>query len=115
MEDTILVKSSSRNEPYTVAVLLSETGLSITCSCPAGTLGKYCKHKIAVVLADEEILYDVDQNDGFQKAKVLISESSYPMLIEELRASEKNLEAAKKSVENNKQRIARSMKEGLKL
>ena len=114
MEITILVKSSSRDEPYVVTVSSTETGLSILCDCPAGEWGKYCKHKVAIVLADEKILYDEEQTDNFNKISKWISESSYPNLVTELRESEKSLEAAKRAVKNQKEKIARSMKEGLK-
>lgn len=114
METTILVKSSSRDEPYAVVVSSAETGLSIFCDCPAGEWGKYCKHKMAIVLADERILYDEEQVNNFKKVTEWIAESGYPDLVVELRESEKELEAAKKNVKNQKEKIARLMKEGLK-
>lgn len=114
METTILVKSSSRDEPYAVAVSSTESGLSLFCDCPAGEWGKYCKHKIAIVLADERILYNEDQKNGFDQATKWISESGYPTLVKELRESEKALESAKNNVKNQKEKLARLMKEGLK-
>jgi len=114
METTILVKSSSRDEPYAVAVSSTESGLSIFCDCPAGEWGKYCKHKMAIVLADERILYDGEQKDNFTKVTEWIAESGYPRLVQELCESEKALELAKKNVKNQKEKIARLMKEGLK-
>nr|VFJ91420.1 MAG: hypothetical protein BECKH772A_GA0070896_100318 [Candidatus Kentron sp. H]VFJ92478.1 MAG: hypothetical protein BECKH772B_GA0070898_100309 [Candidatus Kentron sp. H]VFJ99249.1 MAG: hypothetical protein BECKH772C_GA0070978_100308 [Candidatus Kentron sp. H] len=114
METTILVKSSSRDEAYVVAVSSTESGLSILCDCPAGEWRKYCKHKMAIVSADERILYDREQMDNFKKVTEWISKSGYPDLIEELRICEKELESAKKKVENQKEKIARLMKEGLK-
>ncbi|MCG6869532.1 MAG: hypothetical protein LJE91_12630 [Gammaproteobacteria bacterium] len=114
METTILVKSSSRDEPYAVAVSSTESRLSIFCDCPAGEWGKYCKHKMAIVLADERILFDEEQKDNFNKVKQWIVESGYPDLVQELRESEKALESAKKNVKNQKEKIARLMKEGLK-
>ncbi len=114
METTILVKSSNRDKPYAVAVSSTEYGLSIFCDCPAGEWGKYCKHKMAVVLADRRILYDDNQIDNFNKVVELIAKSSYPDLVEELRDAEKKLESAKKTVKNQKEKIARLMKESLK-
>ena len=84
------------------------------CDCPAGEWGKYCKHKMAIVLADERILFDEEQKDNFNKVKQWIVESGYPDLVQELRESEKALESAKKNVKNQKEKIARLMKEGLK-
>ncbi len=114
MEITILVKSSSRDEPYAVAVSSTESGLSIFCDCPAGEWGKYCKHKMAIILADERILYDEEQNDNFKKVTEWTYKSGYPSLVTELRTFEKALETAKKNVKNHKEKIAGLMKEGLK-
>ena len=114
MEIAILVKSSSRDEPYAVAVSSTESCLSIFCDCPAGEWGKYCKHKEAIVLADERIIYDEDQRDKFNEIQKLISESGYPDLLKELLESEKALELAQKNLKKHKEKIARLMKEGLK-
>lgn len=114
METKILVKSSSRDEPYAVSVSSTESGLSIFCDCPAGEWGKYCKHKIAIALADERILFDEEQKENFKAVTKCISESGYPDLVQKLRESEKALEAAKKNVKSQKEKIARLMKEGLK-
>ncbi|MCX5869704.1 MAG: hypothetical protein NTY00_03500 [Deltaproteobacteria bacterium] len=114
METTILAKSSSRDEPYAVAISLTETGLSFFCNCPAGEWGKYCKHKMAIVLGDAKILYNDEQIENFNKVSKWISESDYPFLVAKLRNSEKELEAVKEKVKNMKEEISRSMKEGLK-
>lgn len=114
MKTIILVRSSSRDEPYAVAVSSTESGLSIFCDCPAGEWGKYCKHKMAIVLGDERILFDEEQEENFNKITKWISESGYPYLVQELKESEKALETAKKNVKSQKEKIARLMKEGLK-
>ena len=114
METTILVKSSSSDEPYAVVVSSTQIGLFVYCDCPAGEWGKYCKHKAAIVLGDEKILYDEEQFDNFLKAKEWIFTSNYPELIAELQTLERKAEEAKKMVKNQKERIARLMKEGLR-
>ena len=114
MEITILVKSSSRDEPYAVVITSTESGLSIFCDCPAGEWGKYCKHKMSIVLADERILYDEKQSCNFKKVTEWISKSGYPGLVAGFHTTEKELEAAKKNVKKQKEKIAQLMKEGLK-
>ncbi len=114
MEITILASSSSRDEPYAVTISLTENGLSIFCNCPAGEWGKYCKHKMAFIFGDAQILYDDKQIENFIKVSQWISESDYPHLVAKLRDSEKELETVKKTIRNMKEKIALSMKEGLK-
>lgn len=112
MEKTVLVKSSG-DDPYAVSVLLKETDLSIFCDCPAGEWGKYCKHKMAIVLGDEEFLYDDEQTANFEEIRKWIANSDYPQLVSELRESETELEEAKKRVKSMKNQISRAMKVGL--
>ncbi len=69
---------------------------------------------MAIVLADERILYDEEQMGNFEKATEWMIESCYPSLVTELRESEKELELAKKNVKKQKDKIARLMKKGLK-
>jgi len=69
---------------------------------------------MAIILADERMLFDEEQKNNFNKATQWLAESSYPDLVQELRESEKALESAKKNVKNQKEKIARLMKEGLK-
>ena len=115
MERTILVRSSSRDEPYSVEISsTAEYGLTIICDCPAGEWGKYCKHKMAVALGDATILYDDEQIDGFNEISNWIDVSNYPKIFSEIRVVEKQLEEAKKNVKNMKEKIARFMRDGLK-
>ena len=113
MERTILVRSSSRDEPYSVEISsTAEYGLTIICDCPAGEWGKYCKHKMSVALGDATILYDDEQIDGFNEISNWIDTSIYPNLFLEIRVVEKELAEAKKNVKSMKEKIARFMREG---
>ena len=115
MERTILVISSSRDEPYSVEISSpAENGLTIICDCPAGEWGKHCKHKMDVALGDAKILYDYEQIDGFNEVSNLIDASNYPKRFSEIRVAEQQLEEAKKNVKNMKGKIFRFMKDGLK-
>ena len=115
MERTILVKSSSREEPYSVKVSSTvEHGLTIMCDCVAGEWGKYCNHKMGVVLGDVKILFDDEQIDSFKEISNWIDSSSYPNLFSEIRVVEKQLAEAKKNVKSKKEQIARFMRDGLK-
>ena len=96
MNIEILVKSSTRDEPYTVVISDNGQGLSFYCDCPAGEWGKFCKHKRALASGDVAILYGRDQVPIFEKAMKRISESDYPQLIDDLSDLETQFEAAKK-------------------
>jgi hypothetical protein len=114
MEASILVKSSSRDEPYTVIISKTRQGLSIHCNCGAGEQGKFCKHKRAVAAGDASILYDAEQTPAFQKAMRWLNKSDYPQLIDDLAVFEEELEAGKTMVKDTKASLARNMRDGLK-
>jgi|TARA_Y100000296_G_scaffold84879_1_gene119366 hypothetical protein len=115
MERTILVKSSSGEDSYSVEVSSTEEhGITIMCDCAAGEWGKYCKHKMGVALGDATILFDDEQIDSFKEISNWIASSNYPNLFSEIRVVEKELEVAKKNVKSMKEQIARFMRDGLK-
>ena len=113
MERMILVSSSSGEESYHVNVSsTAEHGITIMCDCAAGEWGKYCKHKMGVVLGDTTILFDDEQIDSFKEISNWIVSSNYPNLFSEIRVVEKELAEAKKNVKSKKKKIARFMREG---
>lgn len=113
MQTTVLVKSSSRPAPYCVEVVVEESRVSLFCDCPAGVLGKYCKHKEAIALGDENILFDEAQKQGFELAGKTIASSGIPRLFSELRDAERSAEEAKKHAKSLKAKIARSLTNGI--
>lgn len=113
MEIRILVKSSSQPEHRTVHVTNDESGLSFYCECPAGERGRICKHKKALALGDDEMLFADDQTENFKTIMEQITQSEYPELIKELEESETELEKARNKAKFTKDKIARVMKEGL--
>jgi len=47
-ELVFLVKGSSP-EPYEITIIKDDAGLTALCTCPAGTYGNFCKHRIAIL------------------------------------------------------------------
>ena len=110
---TILVKSSSKPDPYGVEIAVEESRVSLFCDCPAGVLGKYCKHKEAIALGDKKILFDEAQLQNYELAAQAIASSGIPDLFVELRDAELAAEKAKKHAKFLKAKIARSMTDGI--
>lgn len=115
MERMILVSSSSGEYSYHVNVSSTvEQGITIMCDCAAGEWGKYCKHKMGVVLGDATILFNDEQIDSFKEISNWIASSNYPNLFSEIPVLEKKITEAKKNLKSMKEQIARFMKDGLK-
>ena len=47
-------------EPYTITVTLSDSKLSMTCTCPAGGFKAICKHRLALIAGDPDGLFAGD-------------------------------------------------------
>ena len=55
--------SSSTGETYFIEISRSGDKLTCTCTCPAGTMGTHCKHRISILSGDVKIVSggDVDK------------------------------------------------------
>lgn len=114
MNITILLKSSSGNEPRSVNVVQDDSGLSIFCDCPAGVRDRVCKHKRAVASADDSMLFNDDQMENFEKVIDHLGQTGYPELMKELKEVENAPEPEKEKLREIKEKVARAMKEGMK-
>ena len=45
----VIVRSSSSGNEYRIVVLQEQNGVSLSCNCPAGATGGYCKHRFALI------------------------------------------------------------------
>jgi len=59
-----VVQSKSSGNEYTVQVFATEDGPVITCDCPAGENGQYCKHRLALISGDESEVVEVVEADA---------------------------------------------------
>jgi len=55
-----VVRSKSSGNEYNVQVYSTEDGPVITCDCPAGENGQYCKHRFALISGDESEVVEAD-------------------------------------------------------
>jgi hypothetical protein len=58
---TILLAKSSSGEPYNVEFLTDGGSLRVFCHCQAGILQRMCKHKLAFLKGDVNMLFDSKQ------------------------------------------------------
>jgi len=57
----ILLAKSSSGEPYNVEFLTEAGSLRVFCHCQAGVLQRMCKHKLAFIQSDANMLFDSKQ------------------------------------------------------
>jgi uncharacterized Zn finger protein len=115
MKVVVQIKSSSQPVPYEVSVLVETGMLSIHCTCPAGEWGKYCKHKVAILLSDIGALYGDGEAEHFDEARKLIAASTLPALVAEIADAEKKAATAVAFAKKMKEKLAKIMNQGVKL
>jgi hypothetical protein len=60
---TLLAKSSSRESPYKVDFMADGPSIRVFCHCQAGVKRWMCKHKLALINGDSNMLFDPRQNE----------------------------------------------------
>jgi uncharacterized Zn finger protein len=118
---TFLVKSGSRSAPYSVYFTLENDRMYISCSCPAGRFGKFCKHRIALIQGNSDILYDDSQDEDLYQICDWIQKSEFLDLIferskfkTELREAQARLDEVKRKMRPVEKKMAQVMKKGIK-
>ena len=105
-EITLLVKSSSKPEPYTINIINDSNGLSFHCDCPAGRFNTLCKHVLSLAAENESILYNSEQKEKFNKVVEWLQKSDYSILAKEYEEAEVKFKAAQKTLKRIKKKIA---------
>ena len=104
-EYTFSAKSSS-GVPYLVIFRIGATGgVSIRCNCQAGMFGKLCKHKIALLRGEADMLANTEQETELETLQKIISTTDYPVLFQQIEQIETEIESAKRRITKIKKSI----------
>lgn len=105
MEQVVFLVQGSAELPYSVTFSCRDTGnLTATCTCPAGVVKQYCKHRLNILMGDvtdivsgnEESVHTV--HSWFSGSDVEVSLKEIQRLEEEMESFKKKLSVAKKAV-----------------
>ena len=100
-----LVKGSSA-DPYELTFIKDGDSLTAICTCPAGTFGNFCKHRIAILDGDAKA---VTSDNAAEVATVVewLPGTDVAAALAQLRAAER--EGVKSAIANAKKKLARAM------
>lgn len=105
MEKTLLALSSDGVTSYRVVFHLENGKLLIDCSCPAGEMGKLCRHKLGLLAGDSKMLSSPKQQSELEEVQLWIRETRFPKLASQLKETEKELARIKKKLSQLKREI----------
>jgi uncharacterized Zn finger protein len=112
MKISIQAKSSSGEYLYTVDFIKENALLTAFCSCPAGILGKPCKHKFQLLSGNASMLENDSEIGKLKELKEWVDGSSFPHMHNKLTQIESEIAALKKEVKKEKKNFGSKMKEG---
>lgn len=104
---TIQVKGSS-SEPYELTFIKDGDSLTALCTCPAGSFGNLCKHRVAVLDGKSAAVLDDDKAKVPQAVEWLVGSDVEKALLD-MRKLESTADASKDALVAAKRKLARAM------
>lgn len=113
MKKEFEVQSSDGSTTYVVEFLLEPSKLHVYCSCPAGMLGKWCKHKMQLVSGDVSGVLGSSNAADFSEVQSWVKNSEFPRLLVEIKLAEDDIQVAKIKLANIKKVLETAAKKGV--
>ena len=108
MDQFVFLVKGSLAEPYEVTFIKDGESLTAICTCPAGTYGNFCKHRISILDGDAKAITSDNVGQAATVVDWLVG-TDVEAALSELRAAEKIADADKKALNDAKRKLARAM------
>lgn len=108
MEKLVFFVKGSSSEPYEVTFIKDGASLTAICTCPAGTYGNFCKHRISILDGDTQSI----SSENVDRAATVIDwlvGTDVEEALAEMRQAERNADPDKKALAAAKRKLARAM------
>jgi len=108
MEELVFLVQGSSADPYEVTFIKDGTSLTAICTCPAGTYGNFCKHRISILEGNTQA---ISSDNADQAATVVgwLPGTDVDAALAEMREAEKIANPDKKDLNAAKRKLARAM------
>ena len=108
MEQLVFQVKGSSAEPYEVTFIKDGASLTAICTCPAGTYGNFCKHRIAILDGNGKSISS-DNAGNVPTVVSWLSGTDVEAALTEMRAAEKSADRDKSALNTAKRKLARAM------
>ena len=108
MEEIIFLVKGSSAEPYEVTFIKDGSSLTAICTCPAGTYGNFCKHRISILDGNTDAI----SSDNVSQAATVVDwlpGTDVAAALSEMREAEKTADPDKTVLNAAKRKLARAM------
>lgn len=108
MEKIVFLVKGSSAEPYEITFIKDGASLTAICTCPAGTYGNYCKHRISILDGNSQ---SISSDNADQVATVVgwLPGTDVEAALSEMREAEKIANPENKLLNIAKRKLARAM------
>ena len=108
MEQLVFLVKGSSAEPYEITFIKDGDSLTAICTCPAGTHGNFCKHRISILDGNTKAISSDNAN---QAATVVgwLSGTDVEAALSEMREAEKIADPDRQALNDAKRKLARAM------
>lgn len=108
MEELIFLVKGSAADPYEVTFIKDGSSLTAICTCPAGTYGNLCKHRISILDGNTK---SISSGNAAQAAIVVgwLPGTDVEAALSEMREAEKITDPEKRLLGAAKRKLARAM------
>lgn len=113
MRKEFKVQSSDGVTTYVVGFLLESSKLHVFCVCPAGVLGKWCKHKMQLISGEVSGVLGCTDVADMVEVQNWIRNSEFPRLLDEMKMVEKEMQIAKIKMNNVKKTLEKAAWNGV--
>lgn len=108
MQELIFLVKGSSADPYEVTFIKDGTSLTAICTCPAGTYGNFCKHRISILDGSSKSITS-DNTDQVATVVGWLPGTDVAVALSEMRVAEKISDPDKKALNAAKRKLARAM------
>lgn len=108
MDQLVFLVKGSAAEPYEVTFIKDGASLTAICTCPAGTYGNFCKHRISILDGNAKAITSDNVGQAAMVVDWLVG-TDVETALSELRAAEKIADPDKKALNDAKRKLARAM------
>jgi len=108
MEELVFLVKGSSSDAYEITFIKDGSSLTALCTCPAGTFGNLCKHRLAILDGDTKAVTS-DNIDQVPKVIDWLIGTDVEAALAELRAAEKSKEHTKDEIMALKKKVAKVM------
>jgi uncharacterized Zn finger protein len=99
----------SSADPYLVTFVRERDSLAAFCTCAAGSIGQYCKHRLALLTGDTSAVVSGNQADE-ETIRQWLKGSPLEAALEAVNAAERQLAEAKLLVTAAKKRLTEAFR-----